>query len=215
MTDTPTPAATVPVFDCDGHDVMTVPAQLSPAEATAKLAEMKTAYDQRNGMGSPEAVRARLAQLRADPTWRDRVLAGGDNSAQVNELAMLSQMAGNAGAEYGFLETVDGVSDPNAQSSLARAALIDQLDMPPDTRAYFDNMEAGQPVERPSEGDGIIAKRMLDKLSKSKAWADGVLSNDPETMKVFRALNRLKAWAQPDGRPVSPEVAEWMRSKGL
>jgi hypothetical protein len=162
------------------------------------------------------AAQARLTQLQADSAWREKLLTGsGPQLREFHELMKTIVDGGQSPAVGGTFETTDSISDREAQTSLARSALIDQLELPEPSVNYLNAMDRGEPVVRPSEGDGLIAKRMLDRLSQSQTWRDNIMQKQPAAMKLFKQLNMLKAWAQQDGRPVSPEVSTLLHEHGL
>jgi hypothetical protein len=78
---------------------------------------------------------------------------------------------------------------------------------------------AAQGIEHdlaPTEGDGIFAKQVLDRYMKNPETQDKYLNNtDPEVTRRVRGLNRLRALASPDGKPVTKEVREILRKDGL
>ena len=86
--------------------------------------------------------------------------------------------------------------------------------MPQRMEDWVNLMETGQ-AERPSEGDGIVARKVWDRLSKSPEFQKAVLSSEPRALETMALLSGLKAFAQPDGRPISQTVRDWLARQGL
>src|SRR5262245_43858162 len=103
---------------------------------------------------------ARLAQLQADPAWRQGLLSGG--AEQRAEFQRLTELA--AGGDGPLGEVVDGISDPHAVSRDTYAAMFDGLraqGLPASAEQYMRDLDAGRRADRPTAGDGAACQQAL------------------------------------------------------
>jgi hypothetical protein len=160
MTDTP---AEIPIH------------QMSPEQATAELDRMSA---QLAGPAPPETpttpaeANARLTALTESKEWREKYLSG--NKAAEREFKALTDLiaAGDA-LPPGAIETVDAVSDTHAVSRAGYEKLIDGLrdaGLPETAETYIRALDRGERTDRPTEGDGVVCKMALDRLSKNQDW---------------------------------------------
>jgi hypothetical protein len=213
------PAGVVDGQDLRGAGTFT----LSPAEATAKIAEIaarRAAPPAAPNAPAAEQARSRLEQLKADPKWRDRLLTG--DAVAGREYAELRAVAATATggdlSSHGIGETVNSLDDPNKQSRRAYDGLIDGLrarGLPDRAKQYLRNMDAGLEVTRPSEGDGIAARRARERLNNDRQFRTAVLSGEVNATNLLGALNRCIAWSVADGRPISDEIRGFLQARGL
>jgi hypothetical protein len=197
----------------DGQDLG--PPGLTPEQATAKLQEMITAY---RGV-APETpqnateAKARIDALANDPKFYDRLMRG-DVEARAAWDRLNELIAADDGGAIGLIETVDSISDPNAQSRAARAALFDGLKANgfADTGVEYVNMlDCGEATEFVSEGDGKAAKDALERLSKNSKWHDKIFrEHDPSAIEAMTRLSSAAALAVTDGKPVTPVVSKYI-----
>jgi hypothetical protein len=203
---------------------------MSPDQATAALAQKTAEYRAAQAPAdavppppagtpatTPAQAAARLAQLRADPAWRDKVLTG--SAKQAREFQELTTLAASGDATTDVLiETVDAVSNPSALSRAAYAALIDGLrsqGLPEVSEQYIRDFDAGRTDYAPSEGDGLAFKQALDRLLRDPAVRTAYLAGNIETTAKVNNLNRVVALAAQDGRPVTSEAITILTKLGL
>jgi hypothetical protein len=187
---------------------------LSPAEATAKLAELTTAY---RGTSAEQpmdatAARARIGALSRDEKYYDRLMRG--NTEARAEWDRLNQLIANDDGPVGIIETVNSLDDPNSQSRAARAALFDGLQaqgFADSAVDYVEGLDRGEIDFRPTEGDGVAAKEILDRLSKNSRWHDRIFrEQDPAAIEAMTRLSSVVALAAQDGEPVTEVVSRYI-----
>jgi hypothetical protein len=200
----------------DGQDLQ--PAgdfSLTPEQASAKLAEMGAAY---KGV-VPEtpkdatAARARIDALSNSPEFYSKLMKGSvEARAEWARLNLL--IANDAGGPTGIIETVDAISDPSALRASAREAMFDGLQasgLPDSAVDYVEGLDRGEIDFRPSEGDGVAAKEILDRLSKNSRWHDRIFrEQDPAAIEAMTRLSSVVALAALDGEPVTEVVSRYI-----
>jgi hypothetical protein len=200
----------------DGQDLS--PAgdfNLSPEQASAKLQELTVAY---KGV-APETpataaeAKARLQTLAGDKGFYDRLMRGNQTAkAEFDRLTGLVANSDESPSDY--IETVDSVTDPNAQSRAARAALFDGLQaqgFADSAVDYVEGLDRGEIDFRPTEGDGVAAKEILDRLSKSSRWHARIFEEkDPTAIEAMTRLSSVVALAAQDGEAVTPVVEKYI-----
>jgi hypothetical protein len=212
---------------------------MTPEQATARLEEKAAQYRAAQGanqirggaadmppaMGTPASAteaRARLTALKNDGAWRDKLLAG--SGPQLREFQELTALVAQGDFASDGMEVVDSVSNSHALRrsgyEAGIAALRDQSGLPAESeamiRAFDFAAEHGMVNDlAPTEGDGIYAKQVLDRYLKSPEMRDKFLNGDPEVSRRVHGLNRLRALALQDGKPVTKDVIEILRKDGL
>jgi hypothetical protein len=191
---------------------------MTPEQATAELAKMSAALHGPAASATPQnanEARARLQTISADEKWRSRYLNGGQaERAEFDRLTQ--QIAGSSdGAPDVLIETVDSVTDPNALPRAGYAALFDGLrenvgGLPQTAEVAMRAIDTGEMTDRPSEGDGLVAKETLDRLMRNPAWTKLVLSGDTRANADMNALNRVIAYAAEDGQSVTEPVTKFI-----
>ena len=205
---------------------------MSPEQAGARLAEIGRAYQA--AQVSPDSVpppppgvpattpaqaAARLAQLRADPAWRRKVLTG--SAVQQREFAELTEMMASGGVQSdNLIETVDAISgDPNTLRRSHYEGLMDGLresGMNDIAEDYVRQLDAGNPnYLRGTEGDKAAFRQALDRLMKSPEMRTKYLAGDVKLTNVVNGMLRVIALADDDGRPLSDEGKEILTRLGL
>jgi hypothetical protein len=193
----------------DGQDLRQH-VELTPQQATERLAEIAA---KRN---APQP--SRLAELKSDQDWVKRFLNGG-----AREKREFSDAVAAAGGEQqqqyaGIGETVNSLDDPNKQSSRAYETLVGALrdrGLPESAESYLRAMDNGETVVRPSEGDGIAARRARERLNNDPEFRKAALSGEVGATNLLGALNRCIAWSVADGRPLSDEIRSFLQARGL
>jgi hypothetical protein len=200
----------------DGQDLQ--PAgdfSLTPEQASAKLAEMGAAYKG----ATPEtpkdatAARARIDALSNSPEFYSKLMKGSVQARK--EWDHLNQLIANdAGGPTGIIETVDAISDPSALRAAAREALFDGLQasgLPDSGVDYVEGLDRGERADRPTEGDGVAAREILERLSKNSRWHDRIFKEqDPAAIEAMTRLSSVVALAAQDGEPVTPVVSQYI-----
>ena len=193
---------------------------MTPEAATAKLAEIGQQYQASQvpagnvappaaGMATnPAEAAARLAALKADPNFRSRLLTG--SAEQVREFQALTAMMASGDVQSdGLIETVDGLSDPNAlrradyESGLAalRDGGLNEI-----SEQYLRDLDSGARTDRGTEGDALALKAFRDRMMRSPELRQKYLSNsNPKLTSLVNALTRTIALCATDGRPLSAE----------
>ena len=203
---------------------------MTPEAATARLAEIGKQYQAAQmPAGSnadtvtpprppgrppttPGQAAARLAELRASPAWRDKVLTG--SAVQLREFQQLTELMASAGLQSdNLIETVDAVSgDPNTLRRSHYEGLIDGLregGMNETAENYLRDLDSGARSDTGTEGDGIAFKAFRDRLMRSPELREKYLNgSSPKLTSLMNALNRVIALAAQDGRPLSQEGRE-------
>jgi hypothetical protein len=204
----------------DGQDLRQH-VELTPQQATARLAEIaaKRAAPQPSA-DAPASVqaRARLQQLKSDPTWRNRLFAGNREAGQEFSELRAAAAAGGSFDDDG-IETVDSVSNPHALSRSARAGLIDGLRntgaLSESSENFLQMMDAGAPVEKPTEGDAVLARAAREQLKRDGTFVERLLKGDRPAAALMHALNRMVAWSSPDGQVAHDEFRKFLTDRGL
>jgi hypothetical protein len=205
---------------------------MSSAQAGQKLAEMKVEFDRANAPAPPAALppgssamtpaqaAQRLAQLQSDPRWTEKLLAG--SGAQQREFAELSALAmnddsGDTQADN-LIEVVDSISDKNALSRAAYAALFDGLranGLPAESEQYIRDLDSGKRVDRPTSGDRIAFEQARARLLNSPEYVRKCLSGDIRANNLRTALDRVIAIAADDGQPLTEYGQHVLSELGL
>jgi hypothetical protein len=189
---------------------------LTTEAASAKLQELTTAYRGTPSADPPmdaNAARARVQALTNDPKFYDRLMRGSVEARKEwdNLNQLIAAEDGNAG---GLIETVDSISDPNAQSRAARAALFDGLQaqgFADSAVDYVEGLDRGEIDFRPTEGDALAAKEILDRLSKSSRWHERIFKEqDPVAIEAMTKLSAVVALAAQDGEPVTEATSKFI-----
>ena len=220
MTDVPASAPATP----------SNPWEMNAEQATAalaqKAAEYKAAQTPADAVAPPPAgapatspaqARARLTQLGADPTWRDRYLAG--SPAEVRQAQELHAQAGGEAAGDHLIEVVNSIDDPLAQPRAVTEQMFDglrQAGMNLHQETLIRKIESGEVTADVSEGDGIAARRARDKLMRNpELRAQRLDRSNPELDRVMFALNWAISNSQKDGRPMTQKAREHVSALGL
>jgi hypothetical protein len=166
MTDTP---AEIPIH------------QMTPDQATARLAEMAAAYRPAPS-ATPQTAQeaaARLDALAKDKDFYARLMAG--DAATKREFAELTALKAGAapgdtlpGEPYA-IEVVDAVSDPNAVNRATYNGLIEALreqGLPASAEQYVRDLDSGKRTDRPTQGDGAACRQALDRLMKNPEFVN-------------------------------------------
>jgi hypothetical protein len=160
---------------------------LTPAEATAKLAEMKTSFNAANGLGPapsnpPDALTAqrRLEQLSADPKWSAAYLAGDQAArAEFNQLCE-KVAAGGSNADFALA----GIYPDNHTDVGEGASLLTQLKAVPVLRdAGLSDGSIRQILEDETFPPEVVenAKQLYRQRMRDQAWQNMLLDkNHPE-----------------------------------
>ena len=222
MTDAPAPSAPAS------------PWEMNAAQATAALAQKTADYKaaEAAAMGSvappppagtpattPAQAAAQLAQLKADPQWRTRVLTG--SAAQIREFKSLTAtMASGGDAKPNVMfETVDAVSNPSALRYSDREAAFDGMrennNLPAITEQYLRDVDAGLRSDAPTEGDGLVFKEAKERWLRDPAVRAKYLAGDFATVRQFNNMTRVVALAAQDGQPASDEAITILTKLGL
>jgi hypothetical protein len=159
-------------FSTDGQDLRPHAPQLSPAEATARLAEKTKEYaDRAKSSATPTNTvdaQRRIEELKADKAFGARVLAG-EKSARA-ELQGLHELVR---------------ADPNATAALALAGIV------PDGHIEVDNNGA-------SLRDAISAVPDLRAAGLSEEVIHQVLTDQPVSRAEYEAAKALRAKLRTD-----------------
>lgn len=218
----------------DGQDMRppTAIEQMSPAAATAALVQKTADYRaaQASAAGAvppppagvqastPGQAAAQLAQLKADPQWRQRVLTG--SAAQVQEFQNLVAMAasGDALPDTG-IEFVDAVT---STATLRRSDYEKALDglretnnLPHSTEQYLRDVDAGLRDDVIGEGDGLIFKEAKERWLRDPAVRAKYLAGDTATVRQLNNMNCVVALAAQDGQPASDQAITILKGLGL
>lgn len=195
---------------------------LSPAEATAKLAELEAAYrgpaPPENPTNATEAA-AKLAALENDEAWRSKFL-GGDLAAARQREALQKLVGDEQLQPSGFIEVVDAVSDRMAVSKTGYETLLDAVresGLPPNAESYMRDLDAGR-VDggtRPTQGEGEACKLALERLFKDPEFGKRYLSGDLNATNLVNTLNRVVSYSAADGLPVTEGMREALARLGL
>jgi hypothetical protein len=200
----------------DGQD--TRPAgdfSMTPDQASAKLAELNTAYRgvvPENPMDAT-AARARIDALSNNEAFYSKLMHGNvEARAEWNRLNEL--IAAGEGGPTGLIETVDSISDPNALSRGARQAMFDGLQasgLPDSAIDYLEGLDRGEIDYKPTEGDGVAAAEVLNRLSKNSRWHDRIFKEqDPAAIEAMTKLSSVVAVAAQDGEPVTEVTSNFI-----
>jgi hypothetical protein len=221
MTDAPAPAPETPT------DVYT----MTPEQAGARLAEIGAQYKAAQTPAdavappppgtpatTPAQAAARLAQLRADPQWRTRVLTG--SPTQVREFQQLTALAASHDeAPDVMFETVDAVSNPSALRRSDYETALDGLrennNLPAITEQYLRDVDAGLRSDAPTEGDGLVFKEAKERWLRDPAVRAKYLAGDTATVRQLNNMNRVVALAAQDGQPASDLAIKILTDLGL
>ena len=207
---------------------------MSSQQATAALAQKTVEYQaaQATAMGSvpppppgvqastPGQAAARLAQLKADPNFRSRVLTG--SPAQVQEFQSLVALAasgdGTALPDTG-IEFVDGVTSVStlrrSDYETALDGLRENLNLPAITEQYIRDVDAGLRSDAPTEGDGLVFLEAKKRWLKDPAVAAKYLAGDTATVRQLNNMNRVVALAEQDGQPATEQAITILKGLGL
>ena len=188
---------------------------MTPEQATAKIEELEAAY-----RGVPPSItptdaqqaQARINYLAADKDFVDR-LDKGDAAAKAELKALVEQVAGG-NEPYTFEnEVVDAVSDPNRMPKERYdgllAALVEQ-GAPESSVQYIRDLDSGARTDLPTAGDGKACKRAIDRLTRDPEWGRKVLAGDMVSNAIRTRLSATIALAADDGKPITPQVAQWL-----
>ena len=165
---------------------------------------------------TPAEAVARLRQIEADPKWREGFLNGSPQHRA--EFEALTTLVATGDQDDQSVETVDGVTDPQALSRAAYTGLVDGLregGLPQSAEQYMRALDFGQRVDRPTAGEGLACRQALDRLTADADWRQRFMSGDVKARNLFNTLNRIVAYAADDNRPVTPLVHEWLTELGL
>jgi hypothetical protein len=198
---------------------------LTPAETTAKLAEMKIARDARE-LGPPPAppssagppgsaafAKARLEQFKSDPALRDQLLKG--NAPVLREWHDLHRIIVDAGESSPIgVETTSGNEVTRNEYETALDGLREGS-LPWDSEEYVRDLDAGRRTDRPTQGDALLMREARDRLMRDPDRRQKYLNNDFATRQLISAFNRVIALAAEDGRPASTEAHEFLQKLGL
>jgi hypothetical protein len=169
------------------------------------------------GMPStPAEAAARLRQIEADPKWREGFLNGSPQHRE--EFEALTTLAAAGDQDDLSVETVDGVSDPQALSRAAYNGLIDGLragGLPASAEQYMRDLDAGRRIDRPTAGDGLACRQARARLIQDAEWRQRLLNGDVKANNLRNVLDRIIAYAADDSKPVMPGVHEWLTELGL
>jgi hypothetical protein len=184
----------------------------TPTNAAAELVPASPA----GAPSTPAEAAARLRQIEADPKWREGFLNG---SPQMRaEFETLTQLAAAGDTDDLSIVTVDAVSDPNALSRTAYSGLIDGLregGLPARAETYIRDLDSGRRTDRPTAGDGLACRQILDRLTDDAEWRQRVLNGDIRANDVRNMLARIIAYAAADDRPITPETHRMLTELGL
>jgi hypothetical protein len=190
---------------------------LSTEQATAELNKMTAALHAPASSTPQNAneARARLQALANDTKWYDRYVRG--SQAERAEFDQLTRLAASDGEQeaIGLIETVDATQDRDAQPRRAYAALFDGLrgsvgGLPQTAEDAMRAIDSGEMTDRPTEGDRLVAREALERLSKSPEWVKKFLAGDIRANADFNALNRVAAYAMEDGKSVTEPVTKFI-----
>jgi hypothetical protein len=222
MTDQPAaPDASAPV----GADVYA----MSPEQAGARLAEIGAAYKAAQipadavappppgeSATTPAQARALLNARKSDPQWRSRVLTSG--TAEAREFQELTTLANDTAPDV-LIETVNAIDDPLAQPRAVREEMLDglrQAGMNEYQESILRQIENGNATADVPEGDGIAARRAIDKLMRDPELREAWLSRSNSNLdRVMFALNWAISNSQKDGRPMSQKARDELGALGL
>jgi hypothetical protein len=159
---------------------------------------------------------ARLRQIEADSRWRDGFLSGSPQHRA--EFEALTTLVANGDTNDLSIVTVDAVSDPNALSRTAYNGLIDGLrdhGLPDRAEGYIRDIDSGRRLDRPTAGDGLACRQILDRLTNDAEWRQRVLNGDIRANDVRNMLARIIAYAADDNKPITPETHQMLAGLGL
>ena len=200
--------------------VPTNPYEMSAQQATAKLAEMKVAYDSQNTPQPTSPAAARLQEIESNPKLVEAYL-GGSPAIRREVEDLHKQIAENAQQPPQYLvEVVDSISDRNALSRRNYATAIDGMrerpgGLPERREAYARAIDAGLPVERPTSGDKVIVQAALKRLNNSAEFRRRIESGDIPANRLFSTLGDTLGFAVDDGKPPSPLIVQYLADQGL
>ena len=220
--------------ESDGQDTRppSVIEQMTPAQASARLAEIGAQYKaaQATAMGAvpppplgvsastPSQAAARLAQLKSDPAWRTKVITG--RAGEVQEFQNLVALAasGDELPDTG-IEFVDAVSDRNALRRSHYEGMLDGLrennNLPHITEQYIRDVDAGLRDDVIGEGDGLLFKEAKERWLRDPAVRAKYLAGDTATVRQFNNMTRVHALAASDGKPASEQAIKILQGLGL
>jgi hypothetical protein len=218
----------------DGQDLRppTAIQQMTPEQATAEIARRSAEYQAARASAAgavapppagvaastPGQAAARLAQLKADPNFRSRLLAG--SGAELREFQELTATMASGDVQSDTeIETVNSIDDPLAQSRRVTEQMYDglrQAGMTEHQETIIRAIESGVTTADVSEGDGIAARRARDKLLRNpELVAQRLNRSNPELDRVMFALNWAISNSQKDGRAMSQKAREELGALGL
>lgn len=219
MTDAPAPAPASPW-------------EMNAAQATAALAQKTAEYRaaQASAAGdvapppigtpttTPAQAAARLAQLKADPAWRDKLLTG--SATQVREFQELTALtAASDAAPDVLMETVDAVSNPSALRYSHYEGMLDGMrennNLPASTEEYLRDFDAGLRDDVISEGDGLLFREAKERWMRDPAVRAAYLAGQHAIVRQVNSMNRVIALAAQDGQPASDQAKEILKGLGL
>jgi hypothetical protein len=184
---------------------------MTPEQATSELAARKAAFDKANGPTTNSPAARRLQEIYSDPTLREQLLIGRPSVVSERD-RLYTELAAGEAKTTGF-ETSTG---PDGMTPRERSAAMVALDLPDETIAYIDRIDAGENVPRPTEGDAILAKRAMDRLARNPEWAKAINEGRPAETRLLKQLCRIRALSQADGREgISPEIDAFLSHHGL
>ena len=166
---------------------------------------------------TPAQARARLTQLGADPTWRDRYLAG--SPAEVRQAQELHVQAGGEAAGDHLIEVVNSIDDPLAQPRAVTEQMFDglrQAGIKFHQETLIRKIETRGNNSRCQRGRrhcGQAGQRQVDAQSRVARATVGPVN--PELDRVMFALNWAIANGQKDGRPMTQKAREHLSALGL
>ena len=188
---------------------------MSPADAGAQLEAMSAALHPPAPTATPTTpaqAAARLNQLAADPKWRENFLSSSAaRRREFDELTRL-QASGDAVSE---VEVVDSVSGPNLPKR-GYNLLIDGLregGLSAGAEQYLRELDAGLHDYRPTEGEGLAAKNLLERLMRNSEFGKRYLNGDTAVADLVNELNRWIAFARDDGKPVSDWFEQYLAER--
>jgi hypothetical protein len=210
---------------------------MSPEQAGARLDEMKLSYEASQipadaappppgvSATTPGQAAARLAQLKADPQWRTRVLTGsGREAREFSELTALAAQ-GDMTDHSSEIEFVDAVSNPSALRKSHYDGMLDAMrennNLPAATeefiRAVDRHMATGNYENdlMPTEGDGLVFKEAKERWLRDPGVRARILAGDFATVKQFNGMVRVIALATQDGQPATDEAVKILTKLGL
>ena len=160
-----------------------------------------------------------MAQLKADPNFRSRVLTG--SPAQVQEFQNLVALAASGDAELPDtgIEFVDGVTSVSTLRRSHYEGMLDGLretnNLPHVTEQYIRDVDAGLRTEGIAEGDGLLFKEAKERWLRDPAVRAKYLAGDFATVRQFNNMTRVHALAEQDGQPATEQAITILKGLGL